>query len=76
MIPGSSRYSLDSRQQWSRILFTDESRFTAASNDGRRRVWHRVGESFIRDAVREVDRYGGGSVMVWGGFHLNGKILL
>ena len=60
----------------SRILFTDESRFTVAFNDGRRLVWCRVGERFLRDAVRVVDRYGGGSVMVWGGFYLNGKILL
>ena len=30
------------RQQLSRILFTDESRFIVAFNNGRRRVWHRV----------------------------------
>ena len=61
------------RQQMSRILFADESRFNVASNDGRRRVWRRVEERFIRDAVRDADRYGGGSVMVWNGIHLNGK---
>ena len=56
------------RQQRSRILSKDESCFTVAFNDGRRRVWRRVGERFIRDAVREVDRYEGGSAIVWGGF--------
>lgn len=61
------------RQQWSRILFTDESRFTVSFNDGRTRVWRRPGERFIDATIREVDRYGGGSVMVWGGFHLNGR---
>lgn len=61
------------RQEWSRVLFTDESRFTVAFNDGRRRVWRRQGERFVDGAVREADRYGGGSVMVWGGFHLNGR---
>ena len=64
------------RQQWSRVLFTDESRFTLQFNDGRRRVWRRQGERFIDAAVREVDRYGGGSVMVWAGFHLNGRTQL
>ena len=33
------------RQQWSTILFTVESCFTVAFNNGRRWVWHRVGES-------------------------------
>ena len=61
------------RQQWSRILFTDESRFTVSFNDGRRRVWRRPGERFTDATIREVDRYGGGSVMVWGGFHLHGR---
>ena len=35
---------------------------------------HRVRKRFVRGAVREVDRYGGGSVLVWGGMHLNGRI--
>ena len=61
------------RQQWSRILFSEESHFTVSFNDGRRRVWRRPGERFIDATIREVDRYGGGSVMVWGGFHLSGR---
>ena len=61
------------RQQWSQVLFTDESRFTLSFNDGRIHVWRRQGERFHDCAVREHDRYGGGSVMVWGGIHLNGR---
>lgn len=61
------------RQQWGRVLFTDESRFTLSTSDRRRRVWRRVGERFIDACVQEHDRYGGGSVMVWGGFHLHGR---
>lgn len=63
-------------QQWANVLFTDESRFSLQFNDGRRRVWRRQGERFIDGAVREVDRYGGGSVMVWAGFHLHGRTQL
>lgn len=59
------------RLQWSTVLFTDESRFTLSFNDGRIRVWRRPGERFHDDCVQEYDRYGGGSVMVWGGIGLN-----
>nr|KAG5714667.1 hypothetical protein BaRGS_000155 [Batillaria attramentaria] len=61
------------KQQWDRVLFTDESRFTLSNSDARRRVWRRVGERYIDACVQEHDRYGGGSVMVWGGFHLHGR---
>ena len=55
------------RHEWSRVLFTDESRFNLHFNDGRIRVYRRRGERFHDVNVREIDRYGGGSVMVWGG---------
>ena len=59
------------RNQWVRVLFTDESRFTLRFNDGRIRVWRRAGERFADATVREQDQHGGGSVMVWGGFSLH-----
>ena len=49
------------------MLFTDESRFTLYRADGRRRVYRRRGERFADACVVEWDRFGGGSVMVWGG---------
>ena len=61
------------RQQWGRVLFTDESRFTLTNNDARERVWRRPGERFVDACVRQHDRHGGGSVMVWGGIHLHGR---
>ena len=61
------------RQQWGRVLFTDESRFTLSSCDARIRAWRRPGERFIDACVQEHDRYGGGSVMVWAGFHMHGR---
>ena len=53
-------------RQWRRVLFTDESRFTLYRADGQRRVYRR-GERFADACVIEQDRFGGGSVMVWGG---------
>lgn len=61
------------RQQWGRVLYTDESRFTLSNSDARRRVWRRVGERYADACIQEHDRHGGGSVMVWAGFHLHGR---
>ena len=32
-----------------------------------------AGTESVQGAFRELDRYGGGSVMAWGGIHLNGR---
>jgi transposase len=54
-------------RQWRRVVFTDEPRFTLFCSDGRRCAYRRRGERFADASVIERDRYGGGSVMVWGG---------
>ena len=48
------------------MWFSDESRFLLHRRDGRQRVYRRRNERFAPNCVREVDRFGGGSVMVWG----------
>ena len=55
------------RQQWARVLFSDEFRFNLSYHDGRIRVFRRRGERFADNCLIERDRFGGGSVMVWGG---------
>ena len=67
------RHARWNQQQWSQVLFSDESRFSLEHNDGRTRVWRRVGERYIDAAVRETRAFGGGSVMVWGAFSLHQK---
>ena len=54
------------RQQWARVLFSDESRFNPSHHDGRIRVFRRRWECFADNYLIERDRFGGGSVMVWG----------
>ena len=55
------------RVLWARVLYTDESRFNLSFADGRIRVFRRRGERFADNCLLERDRFGEGSVMVWGG---------
>ena len=59
--------------QWSRVLFTDESRFSATSDSHRQLIWREVGTRFYLSNIMERDRYGGPGVVVWGGIMLNGR---
>ena len=47
--------------------FSDEFRFNLIHHDGRIRVFRRREERFADNCLIESDRFGGGSVMVWGG---------
>ena len=62
--------------QWRTVLFSDESRFMLRRADGRVRVYRRRNERFSANCVQECDRFGGGSVMVWGGIHYGGRTAL
>ena len=61
------------RQQWNQVVFTDESRFNLKFADGILRVWRRDGERMDPANVIQHDRFGGGSVMVWGGISHRAK---
>ena len=61
------------QNQWRNILFSDESRFCLSFADGRHRLYRRRGERFADACVLPVDRYGGGSVMVWGGISYDNR---
>uniref|UniRef100_A0A8C7R8B5 Transposase Tc1-like domain-containing protein n=1 Tax=Oncorhynchus mykiss TaxID=8022 RepID=A0A8C7R8B5_ONCMY len=57
-------------RHWRPVLFTDESRFTLSTCDRRDRVWRCRGERSAACNILQHDRFGGGSVMVWGGISL------
>ena len=54
-------------RQWRNVMFSDESRFLLYRADGRRPVYRRDGERSRDNCVDEVDRFGGGGLMVWAG---------
>lgn len=69
----ATRHIRFTQRQWNSVVFSDESRFTLRFADGRVRVYRRRGERYAQVCVREVDRFGGGSVMVWGSFCAHGR---
>ncbi|GFS03425.1 transposable element Tcb1 transposase [Elysia marginata] len=62
------------RIQWRSVVFSDESRFCIGHADGRVRVWRRSGERYPADSIREHDRWGGASLMMWGAISYNDRI--
>lgn len=67
------RYQNWGDHDWRRVLFSDESRFSLRSPDGRHRVWRRQGERYSSTTVVENENFWGGSVMVWAGISLEAK---
>ena len=59
--------------QWSRIIFTDESRFLLRPKDGRIRVWRYRGERFDEECTVQEVAHGGGSIHVWGAICRTGR---
>ena len=49
---------------WRRIWFSDESRYLLQRHDGRQRVYRRKNERYAPNCVRQVDHFGGWSVMM------------
>lgn len=67
------RYVRLTRADWANVLFVDETRIKLRNADGRERVYRRRGERFAQNCVRGADRFGGGSLMLWGGVSLHTK---
>lgn len=58
---------------WKNVLFTDECKVKFFSVDREVRVWRREGERFSEPCIHGTDRFGGPSVMIWGGISLYAK---
>ncbi|GFX16603.1 transposable element Tcb1 transposase [Trichonephila clavipes] len=62
-----------STDQWSRVLFTDESRFSTRSDSQRVLIWREIGTRFYPSNTKKRHHYGGHGVLVWRGIILNGR---
>ncbi|GFT64465.1 transposable element Tcb2 transposase [Trichonephila clavipes] len=59
--------------EWERVLFTDESRFSLSSNSHRILIWRERGSRNLPSNIIERDRIGGHGVLVWGGIMLGSR---
>ncbi len=59
------------RQEWTQVLFSDESRFSLHSSDRRIPVYRKKNERYMASNVRQYNRFQGKSLMVWGGISKN-----
>ncbi|GFU61425.1 transposable element Tcb2 transposase [Trichonephila clavipes] len=59
--------------EWGRVLFTDESRFSLSSDSHRILIWRERGSRNHPSNIIERDRYGGRGVLVWGAIMLGSR---
>ncbi|GFY09308.1 transposable element Tcb2 transposase [Trichonephila clavipes] len=59
--------------EWGRVLFTDESRFSLSRDSHRLLIWRERGSRNHPSNIIERDRYGGRGVLVWGGIMLGSR---
>ncbi|KAG1177774.1 hypothetical protein G6F70_001497 [Rhizopus microsporus] len=59
-------------EQWSSVIWSDESRFTVADNHSGTRIIRKVGERYEAKHIVPTKMYGGGGVMIWNCFHVIG----
>ncbi|GFY20660.1 transposable element Tcb1 transposase [Trichonephila clavipes] len=59
--------------EWGRVLFTDESRFSLSSDSHRILIWRERGSRNHPSNFIERDRYGGRGVLVWGAIMLGSR---
>ncbi|GFW47252.1 transposable element Tc3 transposase [Trichonephila clavipes] len=59
--------------EWERVLFTDESRFSLSSDSHCILIWRERGSRNHPSNIIERDRYEGRGVLVWGGIMLGSR---
>ncbi|GFU46060.1 transposable element Tcb1 transposase [Trichonephila clavipes] len=60
-------------QDWTCVLFSDESRFSLPSDCRRKLIWRESGTAYRPENIQEKDRYPTCSIMVWAGIMINGR---
>ncbi|GFS90959.1 transposable element Tcb1 transposase [Trichonephila clavipes] len=60
-------------QQWSCVMFSDESRFSLQSDSCRTLIWRAPGTRYHQENTVERHHYGGAGWLVWGGIFLGSR---
>jgi Transposase/DDE superfamily endonuclease len=53
-------------EDWKKVVWSDETKINRLGSDGRKWVWKKAGEGLSDRLVQGTQKFGGGSVMVWG----------
>ncbi|GFY24617.1 transposable element Tcb2 transposase [Trichonephila clavipes] len=61
----SREHALWTPQQWSCVMFSDESRFSLQSDSHRTLIWRTLGTRYHQQNTIERHRYGGAGWLVW-----------
>ncbi|GFS88461.1 transposable element Tcb1 transposase [Trichonephila clavipes] len=69
----SREHALWIPQQWSCVMFSDESRFSLQSDSRRTLIWRAPGTRYYQENTIERHRYGGAGWLVWGGIILGSR---
>ena len=63
-------------EDWTRVIWSDETKINRIGSDGRKYVWKVAGKSLQDKEVQGTIKFGGGSLMVWGCMGWNGVGIL
>ncbi|GFS63241.1 transposable element Tcb1 transposase [Trichonephila clavipes] len=69
----SREHALWTPQQWSCVMFSDESKFNLQSDSRRTLIWRAPGTRYHEENTIERHRYGGAGWLVWGGIILGSR---
>ncbi|GFV03675.1 transposable element Tc1 transposase [Trichonephila clavipes] len=69
----SREHALWTPQQWSCVMFSDESRFSLQSDSHRTLIWRAPGTRYHQENTIERHRYVGEGWLVWGGLILGSR---
>ncbi|GFX00104.1 transposable element Tcb1 transposase [Trichonephila clavipes] len=69
----SREHALWIPQQWSCVMFSDESRFSLQSDSRRTLIWRAPGTPYHQENTIKRHRYGGTRWLVWGGNILDSR---
>ncbi|GFT33826.1 transposable element Tcb1 transposase [Trichonephila clavipes] len=69
----SREHALWIPQQWSCVMFSDESRFSLQSDSHRTLIWRAPGTRYHQENTIEPHRYGGAGWLVWAGIILGSR---
>ncbi|GFW81292.1 transposable element Tcb1 transposase [Trichonephila clavipes] len=69
----SREHALWTPQQWSCVMFSDESKFSLPSDSRWTFIWRAPGTRYHQENTIERHRYGGAEWLVWGGISLGSR---